>query len=642
MIFIIMANQKINRIYCQKLIVIILLVTGINSLRANSTIYVNVLIAGGTASGTAAAIQAARGGASVVLVESSPWLGGMLTSAGVSATDGNNLLPSGIWGEFRNHIYDYYGGPDAVATGWVSNTQFEPHVGNMIFNRMVSQENRIITINGYHIIRCLINEGKVTGAEFLNEEATDTLVVNAQVTVDATETGDLMAMAGCRYHIGQDSGMVTGEAGAPADSTDIIQDITYVAVLRDYGDKTDRTIPKPDNYDSSLYECTCNCGCNTVSENLYDCDYMLKYGRLPNSKYMINWPESGNDYYLNDLEMDYYTRKKAWLKAKDHTLGWIYFVQTRAGYKSLGLADDEFPTKDRLAIYPYYRESRRLEGVIQLRNADVSDPYKNNQRPFYKYAVSVGDYPLDLHHKKMPVKIIYGIEKVPSFSVPYGCLIPKTMDGLIVAEKSISVTHIVNGCTRLQPSVMLIGQAAGCAAALCIRHGIEPRLINVRELQQSLLNAGCWLVPYIDVTPADPSFQQVQRVALCGLMRGSLISEGWANKSYFYPDQLVTKAELENIVIILNNQDQPPVDPTPTAGKMNNISGKYALRILYKIYRAKVEKISFSDFIHLLNSSLQPSMKISDKNTSEPITRKEIACWLDALFNPFEKPLFQN
>ena len=69
-----------------------------------------VLIAGGGTSGICAAIQAARLRTKVMLVEETPWLGGMLTSAGVSAVDGNHQLPSDLWGEFRQQLYDYYGG----------------------------------------------------------------------------------------------------------------------------------------------------------------------------------------------------------------------------------------------------------------------------------------------------------------------------------------------------------------------------------------------------------------------------------------------------------------------------------------------------------------------------------------------------
>uniref|UniRef100_UPI003D7F6652 FAD-dependent oxidoreductase n=1 Tax=Pedobacter sp. TaxID=1411316 RepID=UPI003D7F6652 len=94
-------------------------------LKQNSLI-VDLLIIGGGASGTTAGIQASRMGVNTLIIEETGWLGGMLTSAGVSAIDGNHQMPSGIWGEFREKLYQYYGGPNAVETGWVSNTLFEP------------------------------------------------------------------------------------------------------------------------------------------------------------------------------------------------------------------------------------------------------------------------------------------------------------------------------------------------------------------------------------------------------------------------------------------------------------------------------------------------------------------------------------
>ena len=66
-------------------------------------------------------------------------------------------------------------------------------------------------------------------------------------------------------------------------------------------------------------------------------------------------------------------------------------------------------------------------------------------------------------------------------------MIPATTDGLLVCEKNISVSHIANGATRLQPVVMGIGQAAGMAAAMCVELGIQPRDLPVRTLQEALL-----------------------------------------------------------------------------------------------------------------------------------------------------------
>lgn len=91
----------------------------------NESLTYDIVIVGGGTSGTAAAIQAGRMGANVLLLQEQEWLGGMLTAAGVSATDGNHKLPSDIWGEFRDSLYARYGGPEALFTGWVSNTQFE-------------------------------------------------------------------------------------------------------------------------------------------------------------------------------------------------------------------------------------------------------------------------------------------------------------------------------------------------------------------------------------------------------------------------------------------------------------------------------------------------------------------------------------
>jgi NADPH-dependent 2,4-dienoyl-CoA reductase/sulfur reductase-like enzyme len=137
----------------------------------------DVLIAGGGASGVMASIQAARMGADVIIVEETDWLGGMLTAAGVSAIDGNHRLPSGLWGEFRSHLYDHYGGPEAVETGWVSNTLFEPHIGNQILHRMVEAEPRITVIKGYYPVEVIKNgdrtpafgdENRVAGVIFRN------------------------------------------------------------------------------------------------------------------------------------------------------------------------------------------------------------------------------------------------------------------------------------------------------------------------------------------------------------------------------------------------------------------------------------------------------------------------------------------
>ena len=103
----------------------------------------DVIIIGGGASGTMAAIQAARMDASVLVLEETPWLGGMLTSAGVSAADGNYNLHSGLWEEYRQALNNHYGGEENLKTGWVSHVLYEPQVGAKILLEMTKKEAKL-------------------------------------------------------------------------------------------------------------------------------------------------------------------------------------------------------------------------------------------------------------------------------------------------------------------------------------------------------------------------------------------------------------------------------------------------------------------------------------------------------------------
>ena len=85
------------------------LITGLLALATvlSCTPSYDVVVVGGGAGGSTAAVEAARNGAHVVVIEQTPWLGGMLTSAGVSAIDGNYRLRGGIFGEFARLLFTF-------------------------------------------------------------------------------------------------------------------------------------------------------------------------------------------------------------------------------------------------------------------------------------------------------------------------------------------------------------------------------------------------------------------------------------------------------------------------------------------------------------------------------------------------------
>lgn len=526
-----------------KRIQLLLLVSGLFITTANAQQQVDLLIIGGGASGTTAGIQAARMGARTLIIEETDWLGGMLTSAGVSAIDGNHRMPSGLWGEFRQHLYDHYGGAKAVFTGWVSNTLFEPHVGNEILKKMAGAEKllQIQYRTRWTSIRRTHDRWQVTV-----QQGKKQTVIEAKLVIDATELGDVMAASGAKYDIGMDSRNETGEAQAPAQANDIIQDLTYVVVLKDYGKGANKTIPQPAGYDPAEFAHSCDVS-DPASFDSPDnnCHHMMQYGRLPNNKYMINWPKYGNDYYLNIIENTLAEREEALKAAKLHSLRFIYYLQTVLGYKHLGIADDEFPTKDRLPMIPYHRESRRVKGEAQLTVNHVAKPFEQSEA-LYRTGIAVGDYTIDHHHDKNreAPEIDFVKIRVPSYNVPLGSLVPKGVEGLIVAEKSISVTNIVNGATRLQPVVLGIGQASGALAALALQKGVQPRQVAIREVQQALLDAKAYIMPYIDVQSTDPHFAAIQRIGATGVLKGTGVPFKWANQTWFYPERTVSGYEL--------------------------------------------------------------------------------------------------
>lgn len=509
-------------------------------------IYTDVLVIGGGAGGVAAGIQSARQKVKTIIAEPTTWLGGMLTAAGVSATDGNHLLASGLWEEFRQQLYKHYK-TENLATGWVSNTLFEPHVGDSIFKAMCSKEKDYLSVQyGLQLQSVLKENNKVTGAVFFNADK-KIITVKSRICIDASEQGDVIAMSSTAYDLGMEDAAYSKESFAPG-KNNIIQDLTWAAILKDYGKGADKTIPRPDGYDSVKFFKSCTSEFNNDSVvSPWTAQKMLNYGKIKNNKYMLNWPASGNDYYLNVIENKPAEREKKYAAAKNHTLQFIYYIQKELGYKNLGLADDEFPTADKLAMIPYNRESRRVKGLVRLNNNYLVNPFEKNEA-VYRTGISVGDYPVDHHHHKNELAPKIKFTHVNAYTIPLGCLIPEKTDGLIAAEKNISVSNIANGTTRLQPVVLLTGQAAGALASVCIKKQVQPRHAGVREVQQILLQAKCYLMPYADVRPGDFYWETIQKAGATGILKGTGKSEGWANKTYFYPDSSVAYYEFVDAI----------------------------------------------------------------------------------------------
>ena len=552
----------------------------------------DVVVMGAGTGGAAAAMQAARMGARVALVEESGWIGGQMTAAGVSTMDDLSGNISGLYGEFVERLrYHYFMKDKSVGTCyWNGNSiAFEPGVGHRILKEMIGDLRKKTLADGSLPVLdlflrarfrdVLAKDDRVSGV--VVETGGSRVTLAAYVVVDATEYGDVLAKAGARYRIGR----ATSDA---MDETARIQDITYVAVIKKYPGGVPprlRVSTPPAGYEESRREFR---RVVVRQGNGFKGEYPIRlpvvfsahnaYRGLPDSsnpenydasspnswaritKTCVNWandfpgmsdPEGGLPIrYIEDPEF----RRKIDTAALLKTVHFLYYLRDELQEWQWGLADDEYgeygdepvtvnlldiPREyhDLLRFFPprpYVREGRRVAGLLTLTAKDVrwnSESYRdgrgNRELPS---ALAVGGYILDLHRsdRDRDLEAEFGEKNVTirecnpvgPFQVPFEVFIPEKTDGLVAAEKNLSVSRLVGGATRLQPITMLTGQAAGAIAALSARRKVQPRAVNPVAAQLELLRSGSVLslCSYKDVPSGHPFWPAVSLVTVRKLM----------------------------------------------------------------------------------------------------------------------------
>jgi len=133
----------------------------------------------------------------------------------------------------------------------------------------------------------------------------------------------------------------------------------------------------------------------------------------------------------------------------------------------------------------HIRESRKLKGVYTLTEEDIRTGV------IFPDAVAVGAWPIDIHPTNGFVGVHPHKDHAPvPYEIPFRCLVPESVDGLLVAGKPISTTHRAHGSTRVPGTSLATGQAAGVAAALAVQSGKIPRAVSVETLRETLIRQG--------------------------------------------------------------------------------------------------------------------------------------------------------
>ncbi len=545
----------------------------------------DIVVAGSTPGGIAAALTAARLGRTVALVSPSPWLGGMMTG-GLSRTDFGSMKSSGgLFKEFVDRAYAYYvatyGADSPQAKASRTGYYFEPRVAKWIFHQMLSEQPRI-TVMLSHYTQDVEKQGnRVTAAYVLDRPRMIRKTLTAKVFIDATYEGDLAAQSGAAYRIGREDRAEFGEEHAgelfwnPVQTKVVfgsgkgdrkVQAYNYRLILTKRPDNV-YPFPYPSTYDRSRYTSLLP---DIASGRVKTIHQVMSILPLPNDKFDANNHPLGNP--STDLiggsdtypESDLWERERIAEAHRQHILGLLYFIQNdpevpeafRQETRQWGLAYDEFVDNDRFPNQLYVREGRRILGPYIFTENDARSASPERRPNSHFDSIGVADYPID-SHATSPEKngllegffYLPGSQTQPS-QIPYRVMTPVGIEGVLVSG-CVSSTHIGYGTLRMEPVFMALGTAAGMAAHLSVQQNVVPSQLNTTKLQHDLLEQRQVIAVFHDVPLDHPQWAALQYFG----------TKGFFPEFEARPDATVTRAEAAQWLWNWIRLHQPNLEP---------------------------------------------------------------------------------
>ncbi len=480
---------------------------------------VDLCIYGGTSAGVIAAVQAARLGRSVILLDPTDHLGG-LSAGGLGWTDfGKQAAIGGLSRDFYHRVGRHYGRDQE----W----RFEPHVAEAVFGELV-REHAITVIHRQYLDAVALDGAAIRSVSMLGG-----LRVTARIFIDATYEGDLMAKAGVPFTVGResnavysetlngvqvhnkhqfdravdpyvrpgqpDSGLLPGIDPSPLEPTGSgdrrIQAYNFRMCLSD--DPANR-IPfaKPTGYVEQDYELLAR-----LLEAGWD-ETFNKFDRLcvrsktdTNNHGPISTDSIGQNHAW--AEATYAERESLFQAHVTWQAGLHWFMANhprvpaslRSRYAVWGLAKDEFPQTGGWPHQLYIREARRMVADYVVTEHDCKAHHRAED------PVGLGSYNMDSHNCRRFVRdgrvMNEGDVQVPPtdpYGISYRAIVPpRTGTPNLLVPVCCSCSHIAYGSLRMEPVFMALGQSAATAACLALDAGVAVQDLAYSALRERLL-----------------------------------------------------------------------------------------------------------------------------------------------------------
>ena len=408
----------------------------------------DVLVAGSGPAGFSAAVNAARQGVKVILLEAAGAVGGISTSGMMSHFTGS--VKSRFYEELLSRMAERNeGGQKGVRTVTIDTEQLKALYLDML--REAGAELKLYTMAA----RSITEDRRVKGV--ITESKSGRQAILAKAVIDATGDGDIAADAGVEYWKGrEEDGMMQ-----PVTVMFKVAGVDYSRAV--FPGSFETTVDTPRGELQAL-----------AREKLpFPAGHVLLYRTTLPGVVTCNMT---NSIQIDGTDAESLTRGEQVCRGQIGAI--VAFLREYVpGYENCFLISS--------ASLLGVRETRHFKGLYTLTREDIL-----NRTLFEDWVVREARFNFDVHNLTGASLDKTGVQKYfPKdnyYSIPYRCLVPAGVDGLLLAGRNISGTHMAHSNYRVMPICVAMGEAAGIAAALAVKEGRELRNVDVSQIQKRL------------------------------------------------------------------------------------------------------------------------------------------------------------
>lgn len=525
----------------------------------------DVCVYGATPGGIAAAVAAARLGCQVVLVEYEDHIGGIVSNGLTNADIGKRQAVGGLFYEFTRRVVRYYermdqGNPLQPNVKLCRDGYwYEANAAERIFHELIAEQHGRIRLLLQHELKvATVQNNRLTSIRLEHRSNPGVLVeVQARTFIDATYEGDLAAMAGVPFRTGRESRQEYNEPHAgriymrfrdkellPGSTGEADQATQAYCFRFHVTNNPAKRVPirKPANYNRHDYALTLE---DIRAGRIKQFRDVIQVYPMPNGRFELNsdhaHPDTGIPRESLDLAEECWPwptatpaqRRLIYERYRSHNVGLIWLLQNdpevparlREDAQQYGWHKDEWPENDHIPRQVYVRQGRRIVGeyILTERDADVDGSLQRTRLQPTSIAVIEWAFDPHGHHKYDPshpgVREGYIFIEHEPFQVPYGVVVPRRIDGLLVPV-ACSCSHVAYNALRMEPVFMALGEACGIAAHLARKHQVMVRRVPTNELQSVLVEQRGVVTYFDDVSFTDPHFAALQWLGARGFNKG--------------------------------------------------------------------------------------------------------------------------